>query len=201
MPDILTEPSSQREEGYHFRWEIEVDFLDPAAPPFNSWRMSNRRHSIARTILWAIPLLLFTLWLCGAGPSQSIAISSVDDVERLLVLEGFKVDERVMMVDEIALGPLNPMKKWILSRVIPTYQTRSTNRRYSRNGSKLGIDFGIRDDQAIGVTVTCDPDLISRARAVAYTLGKSNPSAPILIRINSPRVTATNAPLTSPSSQ
>ena len=161
--------------------------------------MSNRRHSIARTILWAIPLLLFTLWLCGAAPSQSIAISSIDDVERLLVLEGFKVDERLMMIEEIALGPLNPTKKWILSRIIPAYQTRSSNRRYSRNGSKLGIDFGIRDDQALAVTITCDPDLSSRARAVAYTLGKSNPSAPILIRINPPSITATNLPPTFPS--
>jgi hypothetical protein len=144
-------------------------------------KKSRRVQAILFGVLFAA-ILLFAL--APSAPSQTIEIAAIDQLEKGLLKEGFSLDEHIMMVDEIALGPANPAKTWVLSRLIPGYQNKAANRRYSQNNSRLGIDYGMVENQAVNIVVSCDKPLVPKAKAIAAGLSQRNPAASITIRVN-----------------
>lgn len=135
-------------------------------------------------LLGGLALLVFLL--LTAPPPPSIEIAMIDGIEKRLLLEGFKLEEHTMMVDEISLGPANFLKRAILSKVYPGYQTRSANRRYSRQGAQLGIDYGIIDNKAVNISLPADPAAVPQAKQIFREIAASNPYVAISMRTNAP---------------
>jgi hypothetical protein len=71
-----------------------------------------------------------------------------------------------------------------LSRIYRNYRSQSANRLYSKNGAKLGIDYGMRGTEAVNISLPADPELCARARKIARELSALNPNLSISLRTN-----------------
>jgi hypothetical protein len=131
----------------------------------------------------AIAATVFLL-LSSANPNKTAPLAAINAIDAQLLKEGFQLDQRLIMKDEIVLGPANPAKTWLLSRIYPGYQTRSENRTYLRAGAKLGIDFGLRGNSVLNVSVSADPAETAQARKIQRELSDINPNLTIWLRTN-----------------
>jgi len=131
----------------------------------------------------AIAAIMFLL-LSSVNPDKTAPIAAITAIDAQLLKEGFQLDQRLIMKDEIVLGPANPAKTWLLSRIYPGYQTRSENRSYSRGGAKLGIDFGLRGNFVLNVSLSADPAETAQARKIQRELSGINPNLAIWLRTN-----------------
>jgi hypothetical protein len=129
-------------------------------------------------------LALMLLLRLAVPPAPSVDVAVIDRIEKQLVQEGFKVEANTMMVDEISLGPADFLKRPLLSKLYPGYQTRSANRLYSRNGAQLGIDYQIINNKAVNIALPADPAAVMRARQIFREIAAANPSVAISLRTN-----------------
>src|ERR1051326_592427 len=109
-------------------------------------------------------------------------MTAFEQIDAALVRDGFKLDQNVVMVDQVALGPVTGLA----SRLIPGVQKRSASRVYLRNGAKLGIDFACSTDSehASNVSISCDPPNTGEAQKISRALAALNPNLSLSVRTN-----------------
>jgi hypothetical protein len=147
----------------------------------------NRRRRLL-TIVGCGLVALLAAMMFSARPKESVPMSAIVDVHEALMREGFNMDRSQTAVDEIAL-PRIPGLKSVVSTFHPDYRKQSVNRSYSKNGAKLGIDYGVRgENEAIDVALPADAEHCARARKIARELAALNPNLKIWLRTNEPPV-------------
>jgi hypothetical protein len=172
-----------REAHGKVKWRKTAFFLE-----FSIQDSAVTRKTRFLVLLLAIAFALsFASVLMLARQSRTIPISAIDQMEAAMLRDGFKTEDNTMFVDELALGPATPAKRWILGAVYPGYQNRGAHRVYIRDGARLGLDFGMRGTNlALNMSISADPQNNARARKIVRELSALNPNLAISLQTNPP---------------
>jgi hypothetical protein len=163
-----------------------ADFFLSRRSRFAIIRSVNRRRRIFTVLACGLAALLL-LAMFSTRPKNSVPISAINSLNAALLQDGFTNDQTVMSVDEIALAGV-PGAKAIVSTFYPDYRKQRVNRSYLKDGAKLGIDYTLRRDQAVEISLPADAAHCARARKMARELAELNPNLSIWLRTNDPPI-------------
>ena len=120
---------------------------------------------------------------------DSVPLVEIDGLHQALIRDGFKLDQNLMSVDEMVVSRI-PGVRSIVSAFYPASRKQSVNRIYSKDGAKLGIDYEVRGEQALAISMPADAAHCGRARKMAAELSAINPNMIVWLRTNDPPIAA-----------
>jgi len=161
-------------------------FFSFKAFTFCDHRNVNRRRRIFAIVACGLAGLLLAA-MFSTRPKDGVPVSAIEALHTGLLQRGFTNDQTVMSVDEIALAGI-PGVKTIVSAVYPDYRKQRVNRSYSKQGARLGIDYTLRRDNAVEISIPADEPHCAEARKMARELAALNPNLSIWLRTNDPPI-------------
>jgi hypothetical protein len=160
-------------------------FLSFKAFTFCNHRNVNGRRRILTIITCGLVALLLAA-MFSTRRQEGVAVSAIDALETALIKDGFKV-QKLMWIDETLVSQI-PGVRTIVAEVYPEYRKKGMNRSYSKDDSKIGIDYILRRDEALDISVSADPVHAGRARKIMRELSDLNPNVSVWFRTNEPPI-------------
>jgi hypothetical protein len=144
----------------------------------------NRRRRILTIVACGLVALLLTL-MFSSRRRNTVPLSAIGGLHDALIRDGFKLDQKVISIDEIAVP-----SQWrsVVAAFYPGYRKQTVNRSYSKDEAKLGIDYIERGEEALNVSLPADVPHCARARRMARELSALNPNLTIWLRTNQPPI-------------
>jgi hypothetical protein len=165
-----------------------ADILSFKAFTFCNHRDVNRRRRILTILACGLVALLLPA-MFSTHRKAGVPLSAIEELNTALIHEGFKV-QSLGMIDEALISRI-PGVKTIVTKFYPDIRKEGMNRSYSKDGSKMGIDYIMRNGEAVDISVSADVAYCSRARKIVRELSDLNPNVTIWFRTNDPPI-ATN---------
>ena len=162
-----------------------ADILPFKAFTFCNHRGVNRRRRILTIVACGLVALLLVA-MFSTRRKEGVPLSDIDALNTALIHEGFKV-QSLGMIDEALISQI-PVVKTIVSKFYPDIRKVGMNRSYTRDGSKMGIDYIMRNGEAVDISVSADAVYCARARKIVRELSDLNPNVSIWLRTNDPPI-------------
>jgi hypothetical protein len=144
----------------------------------------NRRRRILTLIACGLVALLVAV-MFAARPKQSVPLSAINELHESLIRDGFRLDQDLKMVDEIQVSRIRAVQA-VAAVFYPDARKEQVNRSYSKDGAKLGINYGVLGENAVDVSLPADAMHCAKARKIARDLAELNPNLTISLRTNDP---------------
>ena len=148
----------------------------------------NRRRRILTIVACGLVALLLAL-MFSSRRKDTVPLVAITALQGALSRDGFTTGQSTRSVDEIAL-PRVPGLRSLVSAFYPEYRKERVNLSYSKEGAKLGIDYDVRGEQALNISLSADAAHCGRAREMARRLSEENPNLTIWLRTNDPPIAA-----------
>jgi hypothetical protein len=145
----------------------------------------NRRRRILSILACGL-VALFLAAMFSTRRKDGVPLSAIDELNSALIHEGFSV-QTLGMIDETLISQI-PVVKTIAGKFYPDIRKEGMNRSYSKDGSKMGIDYLLRHGEAVDISVSADVEFCARARKIVRELSDLNPNLSIQLRTNDPPI-------------